>query len=133
MKQKNQNIFNKPGNFTTKFIPELILDENKEHFIALDHLSMTASWHNVRPEYENNTLRISKDKGKNWETIKFPSGVYDYEDLNEFIHQKIGKLGGENYWISQLTKYLFSWMKIIKSILLGVETSISCWDSKKNF
>ena len=100
---KKENIFNKPGNFTTKFIPELILEENKEHFIALDHISMTASWHNVRPEYENNTLKISKDKGKNWETIKFPSGVYDYEDLNEFIHQKIGKLGdGENFGINIL-------------------------------
>ena len=61
---KKQNTLNKPGNCTTKFIPELLLDQNEQHFIALDHLSMTASWHNIRPEYENNKLRISKDKGK---------------------------------------------------------------------
>ena len=64
---------------------------------------MSASWYNVRAEYENNKLRISKDKGANFEEINFPSGVYDYEDLNEFIHQKIGKLGdSENYGINIL-------------------------------
>ena len=42
------------------------LDPNKQHFIALDHLSMSASWYNVRPEYENNKLRMSKDKGANF-------------------------------------------------------------------
>ena len=64
---------------------------------------MTASWHNIRPEYKNDKLRISKDKGANFEEILFPSGVYDYEDLNEFIHQNIGKLGdGENFGINIL-------------------------------
>ena len=50
---------------------------------------MTATWYNVRPEYKNNKLRISKDKGANFEEVNFPSGVYDYEDLNEFIHKKL--------------------------------------------
>ena len=59
--------------------------------------------YNVRPEYENNKLRISKDKGANFEEILFPSGVYDYEDLNDFIHQKIGRLGdGKNFGINVL-------------------------------
>ena len=81
----------------------MILDENEQHFIALDHLSITASWYNVRPEYKNNKLRISKDKGVNFTEVNFPSGVYDYEDLNDFIHQKIGKLGdGKNYGINIL-------------------------------
>ena len=100
--QRKQNLFNKPGNFTVKFIPELLLDPNKQHFIALDHLSMTASWHNIRPEYENDKLRISKDGGKNWETITFRSGVYDYVDLNNFIQGKIGKLPSGNYGINIL-------------------------------
>ena len=100
---KKQHSSNKPGDFTTKLIPELNLEDNEQHFIALDHISMSASWYNVRPEYENNKLRISKDKGTNFMEINFPSGVYDYEDLNEFIHQKIGKLGdGENYGINIL-------------------------------
>ena len=52
---------------------------------------------------KNNKLRISKDKGANFLEIDFPAGVYDYEDLNEFIHQKIGKLGdGDDYGINIL-------------------------------
>ena len=100
---QKQYSSNKPGDFTTKLIPELNLEDNTQYFIALDHISMAASWYNMRPEYENNKLRISKDKGANFLEINFPSGVYDYEDLNEFIHQKIGKLGdGDDYGINIL-------------------------------
>ena len=98
---KKENPQNKPGNFRVKFTPELFLEENKTHFMALDHLSMTASWHNIRPEYENNKLVISKDGGNTWETISFPAGIFDYRDIDEFIHKAIGKTGDE-YGISVL-------------------------------
>ena len=91
---RKQNVHNKPGKFTVKFIPELFLENNKQHFLALDHLSMTASWHNIRPEYENNKLVISKDGGNKWETITFPAGIFDYDDINEFLHKRIGSIGG---------------------------------------
>ena len=52
-----KNSSNKPGDFTTKFTPEMKLEPNKQHLIALDNLSMSVSWYNVRPEYENNKLR----------------------------------------------------------------------------
>ena len=52
------------GHFTTKFIPEMILDDNKQCYLALDHISMTYSWHNIAPNYNNNELKISKDKVK---------------------------------------------------------------------
>ena len=87
---------NKPGDFTTKIIPALDLEDNSQYFIALDHISMAASWYNLRPEYENTKLRISKDKGANFSEIIFPAGVYAYEDINEFIHQKIGQLSGSD-------------------------------------
>ena len=98
---KKQNPQNRPGKFTVKFFPELFLENNKQHFLALDHLSMTASWHNIRPEYENNKLVISKDGGETWETITFPAGIFDYGDINELIHKRIGKTG-DNYGISVL-------------------------------
>ena len=82
----------KPENFTTTFAPELLLDYNKEYQIALDHLSMYASWYNIRPEYNNNKLKISKDKGRTYRTITFKSGIYDYEDINKYIHKTIGPL-----------------------------------------
>ena len=100
---KKENSNNKPGNFTTKFIPELILEDNKQYYLALDHLSMTASWHNIRPEYDNNKLKISKNGGTSWETVTFPKGIYNYDDLNKFIQGKIGKLSGkETYGIDIL-------------------------------
>ena len=98
---KKQNPQNRPGKFTVKFFPELFLENNKQHFLALDHLSMTASWHNIRPEYDNNKLVISKDGGETWETITFPAGIFDYGDINELIHKRIGKTG-DNYGISVL-------------------------------
>ena len=87
---RKQNIFNKPGNFTVRFTPELTLESNKLQYLALDHLSMNASWHNIRPEYKNDKLKILKDKGKTFETITFPSGVYHYEDINNFTQERIG-------------------------------------------
>ena len=84
---RKQNPKTKPGNFTVKVIPELILDPNKQHYLALDHLSMTASWHNIRPEYNNNKLKISRDKGKTYQTITFPTGIYDYGDINEELEK----------------------------------------------
>ena len=64
---------------------------------------MTASWHNIRPEYDNNKLKISKNKGSSWQTITFPNGVYDYGDINSFILNRIGKLRGkESYGIDIL-------------------------------
>ena len=98
---ENKNPQNKPGNFTVKFFPELFLENNNQHFLALDHLSMTASWHNIRAEYENNKLEISKDGGSNWETITFPAGIYDYNDISEFLHKSVGK-SGDDYGISVL-------------------------------
>ena len=44
----------RPGDFTIKFNPSLKLDPEKKHQLALDRLSMTYSWYNIRTDYENN-------------------------------------------------------------------------------
>lgn len=59
---------------------------------------MTAVWHNIQPKYDNNKLKISKNKGTPWQTRTFPNGVYDYDDINIFTHKKIGKLAGKETW-----------------------------------
>ena len=94
---RKENPSNKPGNFTVKIFPELILDNNKQQYLALDHISMTASWHNIRPEYGNNKLKISKDRGSSWETITFPSGIHD-QYIDRYIHNKIGKITGKDIY-----------------------------------
>ena len=67
------------------------LDYNKQYYLALDHISMTYSWHNIAPYYNKKELKFSKDKGKIYQTISFFPGTYDYKDLNSFIQKKITK------------------------------------------
>ena len=43
----------RPGDFTIKFNPSLKLDPDKKHELALDRLSMTYSWYNIRSDYDN--------------------------------------------------------------------------------
>lgn len=75
-----------PDDFITKFNPPLKLDPEMEHEFALDRLSMTYSWYNIRSDYKNNTIRYTHNKGVNWETITFVDGAYSYSDINDYIH-----------------------------------------------
>lgn len=70
------------------------MEDNRNHYLALDHISMTASWHNISPEYNNNKLSISKSNGVKWEKITFLKGIYDYEDINNYVHGKTATLSG---------------------------------------
>ena len=70
---------NKPHDFIVKFNPPLKLDSQFKHFLALDRLSMTYSWYNIRSSYNNNTIKYTHD-GTNWNTITFSDGMYSYSD-----------------------------------------------------
>ena len=103
--------------FTIKFDPVLNLERNMYHEMAMDRVSMTYSWHNINPEYGNNQIKYSPDKGSNWKTINFVDGMYSYDDLNDYIHKSIeaqGDKSGENFSIS-LTFVLSSY-RIVNEI-----------------
>ncbi|CAH3166546.1 unnamed protein product [Porites lobata] len=51
----------KPGDFTIKFNPSLKLNPEKKHQLALDRLSMTYSWYNIRSDYGNNKIKYTHD------------------------------------------------------------------------
>ena len=76
----------RPGDFTIKFNPPLKLDPEMKHELALDRLSMTYSWYNIRSDYGNNKIKYTHD-GTNWQTITFTDGMYSYSDINDYIHQ----------------------------------------------
>ena len=111
---KKDDSFNKPGNFITKFNPELVLEDNKKYYLAMASLSMYVSWYNIREIYENNKLKISKDKGKTYSTITFPDGIYDYDDLNRFIQSKIGKLSDNKSYGINISFDLLTYKVLIK-------------------
>ena len=77
---------NKPQDFLVKFNPPLRLDPEFRHFLALDRLSMTHSWYNIRSDYKNNSIKYTHD-GSTWHTITFTDGMYSYSDINHYIHQ----------------------------------------------
>ena len=81
---------NKPHDFLVKFNPPLKLDPQFKHFLALDRLSMTYSWYNIRSSYGNNTIKYTHD-GSTWQTITFSDGMYSYQDIEDFIHQYMDK------------------------------------------
>ena len=76
----------KPGDFLIKFNPSLKLDPEKKNQLALDRLSMTYSWYNIRSSYKNNTIKYTHN-GTAWHTITFTDGMYSYSDINDYIHQ----------------------------------------------
>ena len=78
---------NRPDNFLIKFKPSLKLNPEKNHSIALDRLTMTYSWYNIRSSYNNNTIKYTNDRGGNWNTVTFKDGMYSYTDINDYLHQ----------------------------------------------
>ena len=78
----------RPGDFTIKFNPPLKPDPELKHELALDRLSMTYSWYNIRSDYKNNKIKYTHD-GSTWQTITFTDGMYSYSDINDYIHQYV--------------------------------------------
>ena len=78
---------NRPDNFLIKFNPALKLDREMQHSLAIDRLTMTYSWYNIRSSYKNNTIKYSNDRGANSNTVTFKDGMYSYTDMNNYLHQ----------------------------------------------
>ena len=58
-----------------------------KHSLAINRLTMTYSWYNIRSDYENNTIKYTNDRGVNWYTITFKDEMYSYSDNNDYLHQ----------------------------------------------
>ena len=75
-----------------KFNPPLKVDPIKKHSLAIDRLTMTYSWYNIRSSYKNNTIKYTNDRGANWNTVTFKDGMYSYTDINDYLHQYMEKI-----------------------------------------
>ena len=78
---------NRPDNFLIKFNPPLKLDPEKLHSLAIDRLTVTYSWYNIRSSYKNNTNKYTNDRGVNWHVVTFKDGMYSYTDINDYLKQ----------------------------------------------
>ena len=83
---------NRPDNFSIKFNQPLKLYREKNHSLAIDRLTMTYSWYNIRSSYKNNTIKYTNDRGVNWNTVTFKDGMYSYTDINDYLRQYMEQL-----------------------------------------
>ena len=80
------NAINTPSDFTTVFDRSIVLGGNQRYVIGLDTMNtMTYSWYNVSPDYQNNI--ISYHYGKEYKRIEFSIGCYDYTELSDYIKE----------------------------------------------
>lgn len=75
---------------------------------------MTASLRNIRSEYNNNKLKISKDDRRSWQTISFSNKIYDNDDINTFIHDKMGKVIGKDIYGLDILFHLTTYKVFIR-------------------
>ena len=79
----------KPGDFTIKHISNLILDKNKDHYIALHIFNGHYQLYNINSTCKDSMISYSHDNGKTKTVITFPDGAYDYNDINNDIDSVI--------------------------------------------
>ena len=83
-----KNSINTPNDFTTVFDWPIVLEGNQRYVIGLDKVNtMTYSWHNVSPDYQNNI--ISYHNAKEYKRIEFSNGCYDYTELSDYIKETL--------------------------------------------
>ena len=76
-----KNASNTSSDFITVFDRPIVLGGNQQYVIGLDKVNtMTYSWHNVSPSYQNNI--ISYHNGTEYKRIEFSNGCYDYTELS---------------------------------------------------
>ena len=83
-----KNARNTPSDFITVFDRPIVLGGNQRYVIGLDKVNtMTYSWHNVSPDYQNNI--ISYHNGTEYKRIEFSNGCYDYTELSDYIKETL--------------------------------------------
>ena len=80
-------VSGKQSRLKTTFNPPIVFPSRYE--MALCRLETYYSFPNI--DATNNTIKVSKDAGKNWITIKIPIGCYEIEAINNVIQGFIEK------------------------------------------
>ena len=122
----------KPGDFTIKHIPNLILDKNKDHYIALDKFNRHYSWYNTNSTYNSNKISYSHDAGKTNTVITFPDGFYDYNDINIHIKSSLKAIGHTVDKKTPGIKLTFSTSRFRVYVLLSTGYSVDLRGVDKN-
>jgi len=80
---------NKPSDFTIRYYPRIILDENKQYELGLSRIiSMSFTWSNITSDLNNQKIKYSSDGGKTWKDLIFPPGIWNYTGLNDYFKEQ---------------------------------------------
>ena len=96
---------NRPGDFTTRFSPTFDLqNDTGQYYIAFNRIiSMAFSWTNINSGYDNQKIAWSKDGGRTFTDIDFAQGVWDYEDIDNYIREKTKTTNSEGKKVFPIT------------------------------
>ena len=88
---------NRPGDFTTRFSRTLDYEHSDGiWYIGFNKIiSMAFTWTNINSGYNNQKIAYSKDGGKTFTDIDFPKGVWDYNDIDNYIKEKTKIVSGD--------------------------------------
>ena len=87
---------NRPGDFTTRFTPTIVLENDARYFIGFNRIiSMFFTWTNVNSGYNNQKRAFSKNNGNSWTDIDFAQGVWTYTDFDNYIREKTKTIDGD--------------------------------------
>jgi len=64
---------------------------------------MAFTWKNINSGYHNQKIAFGKDGGWNFTDIDFAQGVWDFEDINNYIKEKIKTVDGEGECVFPIT------------------------------
>jgi len=80
--------------FEIQFIYPIVLDGQYE--CALVNASIYNTYYNVSSAIGNNKLSYTPDNGAQWNTVTFPDGCYNLEDLNSLLYADMVSNGVED-------------------------------------
>ena len=88
---------NRPGDFTTRFSRTLNYEQSDGiWYIGFNKIiTMAFTWSNINSGYSNQKIAYSKDGGKTFTDIDFPKGVWDYNDIDNYIKEKTKIVNGD--------------------------------------
>src|ERR1700751_745304 len=108
-----------PEDFTVYFPSGIRLDGAYE--VALINANLWYSWFNIASYYDNNDIRIHN--GNRWVNIKIPDGIYDIDQLNEFINRYLVSAKEDPDMIKLIPN--FSTLKVIIELKANCQFDLS--------
>ena len=62
--------YSKIHDFEIEITPDMVFDPNESYYVAVDSISMSNIWHNIKSTYGNHQIKYSNNNGSNCNTLQ---------------------------------------------------------------